>query len=167
MTDPHDTHTLDIDHLDPASDCGGAEPRWLALLKKAVREDPRGCTGVAARLNKPKASPSTVGATYHRSYVSQVVNGLLKKPAGVIFQGAVLEAFGAGRVDCPHLHTDIARGTCHANAATTWGQVVGTGYARLDQWRACQDCPNNPSHQAASLLTPEPHPGANSAPTAS
>jgi len=139
MTRPTDSVTLPLPQPDQ---------RWLHLLKQAVRDDPRGCTGVALKLIKPPESISSVGKTYHRSYVSQAVNGLLKQPAGVLFQQAVLAAFGDGRIDCPHLKTDIALGECQRHSAITWGQVANTGYERLDLWRACQDCLHNPANQS-------------------
>lgn len=138
MIDPNDAVTLPLT---------GVEPRWLMLLKQAVAADPRGCTGVATKLIKPKSSPSVDGRPYGRAYISQFINGLNKKPASTHFIDSVLSAFGQGRIDCPHLHIDIALGQCQTHAALSWGQVANTGYERLDHWRACQDCLHNPANQ--------------------
>lgn len=126
------------------------EQRWLYLLRDAVRTAGRGgVTKVAARLTKPEESPSSIGATYARSYVSQVIHGhLVADKVSPHFIGAVLLAFGNGRVDCPHFKTDLAPGECKSLAALTWSQVMGTGDARLECWKACQDCLNNPANQS-------------------
>jgi hypothetical protein len=141
MIDPTDTVTLPLT---------GIEPRWLDLLRKAVQAEGRGgVTKVAARLLKPSSSPSSVGKTYVRSYVSQVLHGLL--PLDKIsphFQASVIAAFGQGRIECPHLKTDIALGECQTYAAVTWGQVANTGYERLDHWKACDKCLQNPVNQS-------------------
>jgi hypothetical protein len=81
-------------------------------------------------------------------YVSQYTNNL-NNPllASAHFVQSVLSAFGDGRIDCVHQRTDISQPQCHALAAITWGQVANTGYERLDQWRACQDCLQNPANQ--------------------
>ena len=139
MIDANDNVTLPLT---------GVEPRWLLLLRQAVRDAGKGAvTKVAARLLKPASSPSSVGKTYDRSYVSQLLHGHLRPDqASPHFIGSVLAAFGNGRLDCPHLKVDIALGECHTYAAITWGQVAGTGYERLDHWRACEKCLNNPAN---------------------
>ena len=123
-----------------------APPRWLHLLRQAVREAGKGgVTKVAARLIKPAASPSSIGATYERSYVSQVINGhQVADKVSPLFIGAVLEAFGQGRIECPHLKTDLARGECHTLAARSYGAIEA---ADVPHWRACQDCLSNPANQ--------------------
>jgi hypothetical protein len=136
-----------------------AVPRWFKLLMQAIR-DLGSATKVAARLIKPASSPQKAGTTYNRSYVSQVQHGLIKiEKVSQHFIEAVLTAFGNGRLDCPHLKRDIAKAECDAYASLTWGQVANTGYERLDQWRACSDCINNPAHHAQPTTqpTPEPH----------
>lgn len=141
MTDLNDAVTLPLT---------GVDPRWLHLLRQAVQAGGRGgVTKVAQRLLKPSTSPSSVGKTYTRSYVSQVIHGLL--PLDKIsphFQASVIAAFGQGRIECPHLKTDIAQSECRAYAALTWGQVANTGYERLDHWKACDQCLNNPVNQS-------------------
>lgn len=129
-----------IDQNDPvARELPKGDPRWLELLRQAVKghdKDGRGgVTRVAAKLGR------------HRSYISQFINGCNPLPASPNFQRRVMDAFGNGRLDCPHLKTDIAQHECHSFAAITWGQVVNTGYDRLDHWRACDVCPNNPANQ--------------------
>lgn len=142
MTDPTDTVTLPL----PLT---GVEPYYLRLLRQAVRES--SVTKTATRLLKPAASLSKTGGSYSRPYVSLVITG--KIPAHKVamhFQGAVLAAFGDGRIDCPHLKRDIAPGECQRYAALTWGQVANTGYERLDHWRACDKCLQNPANQKAT-----------------
>lgn len=140
MIDARDTSTRPLT---------GVDPRWMALLRQAVRDTGKGgVTKVARRLIKPKSSPSSVGDTYNRSYVSRYLIGNMDPAqASPHFVASVLAAFGDGRLDCPHLKTDIAVGECKAHAAITWGQVSGTGYERLDQWRACDKCLQNPTRQ--------------------
>ncbi|MFZ3141554.1 hypothetical protein [Polaromonas sp.] len=134
MTDPQDCATLEL----PL-----AEPRWLALLRREVAAAGRGgVTSVAARLSKPECSPSTVGQSYSRMYVSQFLNGLNKQPASLSFQKSVLAAFGDGRLDCPHLATDIAPGECAGYASRRYGAISA---ADVPHWRACQSCPQNPA----------------------
>lgn len=132
------------------------EPRWLTILRQAEQDAGRsGCTGVARRLIKPAHSPSCDGKPYSRMYVSQYINNLANPlQASAPFIESVLTAFGNGRIDCPHQKTDISKTQCHTLAAITWGQVANTGYERLDQWRACQDCLQNPANKA------QPQPGA-------
>jgi hypothetical protein len=159
MTDPNDAVTLPLPLPDPMTQhLAALERRALVLLRAAQLADPRGCTGVALKLIKPPESISTVGANYARSYVSQAVHGLNTKPLSPLFVQSVLAAFGDGRIDCPHLKTDIAPGQCQAHAALTWGQVANTGYERLDQWRACQDCLHNPANKASPAQTQRTQP---------
>ena len=132
------------DHV--TAELPGVTPRWLELLRQAVRDAGRGgVTKVAARLLKPAASPSSVGTSYTRTYVSQVINGILPSDRiSPLFISAVLEAFGQGRIECPHLLTDLARGECHTLAARSYGAIEA---ADVPHWRACQDCLNNPANQ--------------------
>lgn len=134
MTDPQDCVTLEL----PL-----AEPRWLALLRRAVQSTAgrRPVTDVAARLLKPEGSPSTVGKSYSREYVSLVLCGLNTKPVSLFFQQSVLAAFGDGRLDCPYLQADIAPGECQAYASRRYGAISA---ADVPHWRACQSCPQNP-----------------------
>lgn len=135
MIDPTDMVTLPLT---------GVDPRWLDLLRKAVQiEGHGGITKVASRLLKLDGKTS-----YSRMYVSQFINGLNKQPASPDFQRSVIAAFGKGRIECPHLKIDISLGECHAYSAITWGQVANTGYERLDHWKACDQCLNNPVNQS-------------------
>ncbi len=157
MIDPVDTVTLPLTGVPaaPAIDTMPTpEPRWLVLMRQAIR-DLGGATKVAARLIKPDSSPQKAGKTYNRSYVSQVQHGFIQpEKVSAHFIQAVLTAFGDGRVDCPHTKSDIAKTECHTLAALTWGQVANTGYERLDQWRACQDCLSNPANKPAHPSQP-------------
>lgn len=137
MIDAHDHVTAELPVVDQ---------RWLHLLREAVRSAGKGgVTKVAACLIKPAASPSSVGSHYTRTYVSQVINGLLAPDAvSALFIQAVLQAFGQGRLDCPHLGTDIAPSQCHTWAARSYGAIEATD---VPHWRACQDCLNNPANQ--------------------
>lgn len=126
MTDPQDLVTRELPLV---------EPRWLVLLRQAVASDTRGCTGVAANLKKD-------GGTYSRMYVSQAIRGLDKQPRSLAFQKSVIAAYGAGRVDCPYLKTDIAHGECVTFASRTYGSISSAD--DVPHWRACQTCPQNP-----------------------
>lgn len=132
------------DHV--TAELPGVPPRWLQLLRGAVRDAGKGgVTKVAACLRKPQDSPSSVGKTYVRCYVSQVINGHLE-PHRVSphFIGAVLAAFGQGRLECPHLGADIAPGECQTFAARSYGAIEA---ADVPHWRACQVCLNNPANK--------------------
>lgn len=121
------------DTATPALPCG--EPRWLALLKAAVAADGKlGKLGVAQRMG------------VSRPYVSRVLmtgEGRIKVPSEHFIR-RVLAAFGDGRLDCPHLGTDIALGQCQAFAAREWKVIHGSGPEKVLHWRACQRCPQNP-----------------------
>jgi hypothetical protein len=166
MIDPIDTVTAQIPELEPAPQLPAAtvqawqpgkrlaiEPRWLVILRQAeIDAGKSGCTGVAKRLVKPKTSPSVDGKPYSRMYVSQYINDI-NNPllASAPFIESVLTAFGNGRIDCPHQKTLIPKAQCHALAALSWGQVMGTGEERLEQWRACHACTQNPANSKAKL----------------
>lgn len=142
MIDLNDTVTQPLLKSEDAPDT----PRWLHLLRQAVQKHGHGgVTKVAACLVKPDGR-----SRYSRMYVSQFINVLNVQPASPDFQKSVITAFGDGRIDCPHLQKDIAPGECHAFAAITWVQVANTGFDRLDHWRACQDCLQNPTLKGLS-----------------
>ena len=121
-------------------------PRWLQLLRQAVLDAGfGGVSKVAAQLLKPAASPSSVGKTYSRVYVSRVITANI--PAHKValhFSGAVLAAFGNGRIECPHLQTDIAPGECQTYCSRSYGAIEA---ADVPHWRACQSCLQNPANQ--------------------
>lgn len=117
-------------------------PRWLALLKEAVANyGKRGAVTEAAK---------RMGVS--RAYVARVLmtgKGRIENPSKK-FIDRVIEAFGQGRVDCPHLARDIALGQCQAYAALEWKVIHGSGPEKVLHWRACQHCPQNPKNKPAS-----------------
>jgi hypothetical protein len=123
-----------------APELPGLEPRWLVLLKEVLAQKGRGgMTQVAQDMG------------VSRVYVSRVFmtgENRIAVPSQK-FIDRVLAAYGNGRVDCPHLGTDIAHGDCQRYAALTWAVIQGTGPERVLHWRACQACPNNPQPESA------------------
>jgi hypothetical protein len=117
------------------------EPRWLALLKEAVANyGKRGAVTEAAK---------RMGVS--RPYVARVLmtgESRIKEPSKK-FIDRVIEAFGQGRVDCPHLSRDIALGQCKDFAALEWKVIRGTGHDKAMHWHACQHCPQNPQKNPA------------------
>lgn len=117
------------------------EPRWLALLKEAVATyGKRGAvTHVAKRMG------------VSRAYVARVLmtgENRIKDPSPK-FIDRVIDAFGAGRVDCPHLSRDIAFSQCKNFASLEWKVIHGSGPEKVLHWRACQHCPQNPKNKPA------------------
>ena len=122
-----------IDNTDSLTQpLSGIPERWLHLLRQAVRDDAKGCTGVALKIGRS------------RGYVSQFINGCNPLPASPNFKARVLSAFGDGRLDCPHLGHDIAPTQCHSYAARSYGAIEA---ADVPHWRACQGCLQNPANQ--------------------
>jgi hypothetical protein len=117
------------------------EPRWLALLKEAVATyAKRGAVTHAAK---------RMGVS--RAYVARVLmtgENRIKDPSPK-FIDRVIDAFGQGRVDCPHLGRDIALGQCKDFAALEWKVIHGSGPEKVLHWRACQHCPQNPKNKPA------------------
>ena len=131
MTDEHDMVTPELPEL---------EPRWRVLLKEVLAQKGRGgMTQVAQDMG------------VSRVYVSRVFmtgENRIAVPSKK-FIARVFAAYGNGRVDCPHLGTDIAHGECRRYAALTWAVIQGTGPQRVLHWRACQACPQNPQPENA------------------
>jgi hypothetical protein len=138
MTDEHDMVTPELPEL---------EPRWRVLLKEVLAQKGRGgMTQVAQDMG------------VSRVYVSRVFmtgENRIAVPSQK-FIDRVLSAYGNGRVDCPHLCTDIAHGDCQRYAALTWAVIQGTGPERVLHWRACQACPNNPQPESAKAPAKAP-----------
>lgn len=112
------------------------EPRWLALLKEAVATV-EGRGGVLQAAQRMGVS---------RPYVARVLmtgKNRIEHPSPKFIE-RVLAAFGQGRVDCPHLARDIAKGQCQEYAALEWKVIHGSGPEKVLHWRACQHCPQNP-----------------------
>ncbi len=99
---------------------------WLSLLRQAVDADPRGITGVAARLD------------YSRPAISRVLSGTYRDPS--LIAAKVLATYA--RIDCPHLQVSIAPHECAAYAGRSYGAITA---ADVPHWRACRKCPHNPS----------------------
>ncbi|MDP3926188.1 MAG: hypothetical protein U1E02_25215 [Hydrogenophaga sp.] len=131
MTDEFDTVTPELPEL---------EPRWRVLLREAIAAHGRGGVTRAA---------TAMGVS--RVYVARVFmtgKNRIEVPSKR-FIAAALEAFGHGRVDCPHLGHDISGGECRRYAALTWAVIQGTGPEKVLHWRACQACPHNPQPESA------------------
>lgn len=144
MIDPTDfvTHAL------PA-----VELRWLALLKEAVANyGKRGAvTDVAKRMG------------VSRPYVARVLmtgESRIKDPSPK-FIDRVIEAFGQGRVDCPHLGRDISTNQCRDFAALEWKVIRGTGHDKALHWHACQHCPKNPEKTGSKPSSQDEKPEVN------
>jgi DNA-binding transcriptional regulator YdaS (Cro superfamily) len=126
MIDPTDTVTMQIPNL---------EVPWLALLRQAAATGGRGgVTRVAQRIGRS------------RTYVSQALNGLNKTAVSPLFIARVIDAYGG--VTCPHLQTELKLSECRAIATRDWAVICGTGYEKLEQWKACQNCQHKPKTAA-------------------
>lgn len=128
-----------IDFVTQALPC--VEPRWLALLKEAV----------AAAGGRGAVTLTAQRMGVSRPYVARVLmtgEGRIKEPSKK-FIDRVIETFGQGRVDCPHLGRDIATNQCQDFAALEWKVIRGTGHDKALHWHACQHCPQNPKKKPA------------------
>lgn len=105
------------DHLD-----------WFAVLQTAIKDDPRGITGVAHALG------------YSRPAISRVMGGTYGKTDKVAAQ--VLATYA--RIDCPHLRTSIAPQECSDYAGRSYSAITA---ADVPHWRACKKCPRNPANK--------------------
>ncbi len=127
MIDPNDHATQALPDV---------EPRWLALLKQAIADH-------AGRGGVLKAAQA-MGVS--RTYVARVLmtgENRIKHPSPAFVRRA-LNAFGNGRLDCPHLVAEISLGQCQDFAAREWKVIHGSGPEKVLHWRACQSCPQNP-----------------------
>lgn len=98
---------------------------WLDLLKSSIATDPRGISGVAARLG------------YSRPAVSRVLAGTYGDTRNIATAVQRLLA----RIDCPHLGASLAPAECRAYAARSYSAISA---ADVPHWRACKKCPHKP-----------------------
>lgn len=97
--------------------------QWMDLLKSAV-----------AASSKQQVA-NTLGVS--RSQVSLVVNGRYIASTEHIAK-KVLDVFG--RIQCPHLETEITQAECQSNRR---GPAPTSSAREMKHWRACQSCQHN------------------------
>lgn len=110
---------------------------WIALLKSAVENDPRGISGVADRL------PRKDGKPYSRPAISRALSGTYGNTEHL--QRVVLATLA--RIDCPHLQVSLAPQECADYAGRRYGAITA---AEVPHWRACRKCPHNPANASAN-----------------
>lgn len=97
--------------------------QWMDLLKSAVSASSK------------QQVANTLGVS--RSQVSLVVNGKYIASTEHIAK-KVLDVFG--RIQCPHLETEITQAECQSNRR---GPAPTSSAREMKHWRACQSCKQN------------------------
>lgn len=146
MKDAHDPLTPDLFSQE--------EPRWLQLLREAVRTTGQGKRGGVLKTAEQLLRPD--GGHYSRVYISLFLNALNTQPASAAFQKSVMAAFGDGRIDCPHLGLNIAPNVCQAHAKRSFGATNGPD--EVAHWKACRSCPLNPVNPVIPVKPVKPAP---------